>query len=106
MLALGLADLVLVPGEVARLGRSSVAANDGGVAVEVLGNLLERRVFGLDEPLPDHKGLEGDPADVHEIVLPGNGLEGDRVDVLVEPKGDVDEQEHDSETLEVRGFVS
>lgn len=81
------------------LGRSSIAANDGSVPVEVLGDLLERCVLGLDEPLPDDESLEGDPADVDEIVLPGNSCQGDGVDVLVEPEGDVDEQEHDSEAL-------
>lgn len=102
MLALGLADLVLISCQVARLCRSSIATNDGRVPVEVLGDLLERGVLGLDEPLPDNERLEGDPADVDEVVLPSNSLQGDGIDVLIEPEGDVDEQEHDSEALVVR----
>ena len=99
MLALGLADFIILSCQVARLGRSSIATHDGGVSVEVLGDLLERRVLGLNEPLPDDKCLEGDPADIDEVVPPGNSCQGDGVDVLVEPEGDVDEKEHDSEAL-------
>lgn len=99
ILALGLADLVLISSKVACLGRSGIATNDCRVAIEILGDLLERRVLGLDEPLPNDKRLKGDPANVDQVVLPGNGLQGDGVDVLIEPEGDVDKEEHDSETL-------
>ena len=91
MLALGLADRVLVSSQVACLECSSIATNNGGISVEVLCDFLEWRVLGLNEPLPDDKRLEGNPADVDQIVLPGNRLQGDGVDILVEPESDIDE---------------
>lgn len=52
-------------------------------AVEVLGNLLERSVAGLNVEEVHNDELDQDPDVVHDVVLPSDVLEGDGVDVLV-----------------------
>lgn len=100
-LALGLVNLsaVIISSKVTSLGRGSIASHNSGVPIKVLGNLLERRVFGFDEKLPHNYKLKGDKADIDQIVFPADISEGDGVDILVEPQGNVDEEEHDGETL-------
>jgi hypothetical protein len=58
ILVLPLVDLVF---ENAALLRSSVATNECGVAVEVLGNFLERRATRLDVEDVDEAEFEGEP---------------------------------------------
>lgn len=84
------------------LGSGSIATHHCAIAVEILGDFLEWCVFGLDKELPHHDQLEADPDTVHDVVLPADGVKGDRVDVLVEPERHVDEEEHDGETLWMR----
>jgi len=57
----------------------------GLVAVEDLGNLLERGTLGLDVEEVDDDELEGDPAAVNGVEFPAGGesLEADGVDVPV-----------------------
>lgn len=69
------------------------------LAVEVLGDFLKRSVSGFDEEEVDNDQLKSQPAVVHNVVLPGDVLDGDWVDVVVEEESAVDEEEHDSETL-------
>lgn len=69
------------------------------LAIEVLGNLLERSVAGLDVEEVDNDELDSDPDVVDNVVLPGDVLERNRVDVLVEEEGDVNHQEHGGHTL-------
>ena len=52
-------------------------------AVEVLGNLLERSVAGLNVEEVHNDELDQDPDVVHDVVLPCDVLESDGVDVLV-----------------------
>jgi len=52
-------------------------------AVEVLSNLLERSVAGLDVEEVHDNELEHDPDVVHDVVLPSDVLQSYGVDVLV-----------------------
>lgn len=52
-------------------------------AVEVLGNLLERSVAGLDVEEVHNNELDHNPDVVHDVVLPSDVLQSDGVDVLV-----------------------
>jgi len=78
---------------------SSVTTDKSGLTVEVLGNLLKGSVLGLDVIEPDNGKLNSEPDAVDDVILPGNAVEGDWVDVLVEEESNVDHQEHESHTL-------
>lgn len=71
-----------------------LATDNGFIAIKVLGNLLQRRVPGLDVELPNNKQLKHQPDTVHNEVLPANVLDGDRVDVLVEKETERHAEEH------------
>ena len=82
----------------ALLGRD-VTTEQGGIAVEVLGDFLERGVAGLDVEAVDDDELDEEPDVVDDVVLPAEGVERDGVDVAVEEEGQVDTQEHDGDAL-------
>ena len=93
------------------------------LAIEERGGLLEREALGLDDKEVKVRGLEREPAAVHDlfcaraesasgqgkgdkvserdtyVVLPADVLERNRVDVLVENEGDRDGQVEDVEAL-------
>ena len=64
-----------------RCGRT---ANNGFVAIEVLGDLLERGVACFDVEEVDDCEFHGEPDAVEDVVFPAEVVEGDGVDVLVE----------------------
>lgn len=69
------------------------------LAIEQSCGLLQRQTPGLDdEDVAEHE-LEREPAAVHDVVLPGDVAESDRVDVLVEDEGERDDEVEDVETL-------
>lgn len=78
---------------------SNSATDNGVVAVEVLGNFLERGVAGLDVELPDDEEFETEPDAVDDVVSPLDAAQSDGVDVLVEEESKVDAQEHQSHAL-------
>lgn len=78
------------------------AAQQGGVAVEVLDDLLEWGVTGLDVEPPDDEKLKGQPDVVHDVVLPLQFAEGDGVDIAVKEEREIDCEPHDGHTLERR----
>jgi hypothetical protein len=96
---------------------SRSASNNSRVAIEVLGNLLERSVSGLDVEFPDDSKFDGKPDTlgsgqqetyegcvygrtyVDDVVLPTDVSKGDRVDIVVEEQSQINHQEHDSNTL-------
>lgn len=78
---------------------SDITTNHSSLAIEVLGNLLERGVLGLNVVLPDDSQLDGEPAAVDDVVPPLDVLESDGVDVLIEEEGDVDHEEDHGHTL-------
>lgn len=86
-------------GKDATLLCGSSTADNSGIAVEVLGNLLEWGVAGLDVELPDNGKLDGQPTAVDNVVLPADVAEGHRVDVLVEEESEIDAEEHGGHTL-------
>lgn len=92
---------IVLASKVACLSGSSITANKSRVAIEVLGDLLERCVLRFNKELPHDDQLEGDPAHVDNIVLPTDGAECDGVDVLIEPQRHVDEEEHHGQTLRI-----
>lgn len=73
------------------------------VSVDDLGQLLECRALGLDIHEIDECELETDPEGVNDVQSPrvvrAEGLEGDRVGVLVEQKCDLDRDVEDHQTL-------
>ncbi len=75
-------------GQMQTLLRRSTTANDGLVAIEVLGDFLERRVARLDVKEIDDCELDAEPNAVEDVIFPGQGVEGDGIDVLVEENCD------------------
>ena len=59
----------------------------------------QTHVLGLDDEEVAECELESDPAAVDDVVLPGDVVERDRVDVLVEDEGEGDGEVEDVETL-------
>jgi hypothetical protein len=81
------ADSILQPGlggQLQRLLRRGSPTDDGFVAVEVLGDLLEGSVAGLDVEEVDSGQLDGEPYAVEDVVFPSEVVECDGIDVLVE----------------------
>ena len=70
--------------EMQALLSGGATTDDGLVAVEVFGDFLERGVAGLDVEEVDDGELDAEPDAVEDVVFPGEVVEGDRVDVLVE----------------------
>ena len=62
----------------------STTTDDCSVAVEVLGDFLERSVAGLDVEEVDDNKLDCEPDIVEDIVFPAERLDSNWVDVLVE----------------------
>lgn len=91
----------------------------GVLAIEEGGSFFERKALGFDDHEVAERKLERNPAAVHDlraitcekgvhiprekedtyVVLPGNGTQGDRVDVLVEDNRQRDGEVEDVETL-------
>lgn len=72
---------------------------DGILAVEKRRSFLERAALGLHSPQPDESELKHEPASVDKVVLPLEGVKGDRVGILVENNGSHDGEIHRGETL-------
>ena len=71
-------------GQLQTLFSRSTTADDGLVAVEVLGDFFEGRVSGLDVKEIDDGEFNSEPDAVEDVVLPGEVIEGNWIDVLVE----------------------
>jgi hypothetical protein len=86
------------------------------IAIEVLGNLLKGSVAGLDVEEVNDDQLDRKPDVVHDVVLPFDVTQSDRVDILVaarvvsnvrldcdamdlQEESNVDHQEHESHAL-------
>lgn len=79
---------------------SGVAESTRGVlAIEQRRGFLEGKTPRLDDEEVAEDELEGDPAAVHNVVLPAELLERDGVDILVEDEGEGDGEVEDVETL-------
>lgn len=74
--------------------RRRLSPDNGFIAIKVLGNLLQRRVPGLDVKLPNNKQFKHQPDTVHNAVLPANVLDGNWVDVLIEEETERHAEEH------------
>lgn len=85
--------------QLSSLFRSRSASNNSSVTIEILHDLFQRSLLGFNVELPDDEGLEHQPYTVHDVVLPFDMSNGDRVHILVEPQTQVDAEEHESETL-------
>lgn len=88
-----------MPSDLLDLLTSSSTAKNSAVTVEHLDNLLQRNLLRLNIVFPDHKDLKRQEDTVDEVVFPVNVFQGDRVDVLVEPKTEINAEEHESQTL-------
>jgi len=80
---------------------SSTVSEVGGslLAIEEGGSFFECAIPGLKDEQVAVDELEKDPNNVDNVVLPPNGSEGDRVNVLVEDEGEGDDEVENVETL-------
>lgn len=96
---------------------SALATDQGGVAIEVLGDFLEGSVLGLDVEEVDEGEFGAEPDALHvfisiekqiilevrtyidDVVLPANLVECNRVDIGVEEQRQVHHDEHVAHTL-------
>lgn len=76
---------------------------DRSWTVEDLGDLLEHSTSGLWVEEVDADDRDDEDTDVDEVVLPGQGLEGNRVDILVEEEGGGDEEVEHGQSLSSKG---
>jgi len=71
----------------------------GGLTIEECSGFLEGKILGLDDEEVEEDKLEGEPAAVDNVVLPGDGTKSDGVNVLVEDKREGDTEVEDVEAL-------
>lgn len=69
------------------------------IAIEVLGDFLHGSIPGFDQEGVDNEDLRSKEDAVDNVILPANGVEGNRVDVLVEEEGRGDAEVQPGETL-------
>lgn len=79
--------------------RRRTTGHNSRISIEMLCNLLQRRIPSLDIEEPDNGKLNTEPCAVEDVVLPSKMLQGDGVDVLVEEQREVNAEEHDRQTL-------
>jgi len=69
------------------------------VSIEDGSGFFESAVLSLHDVEVTEDGLESNPADVHNVVLPANLVKSDGVDVLIEDECEGDREVEDIETL-------
>lgn len=78
----------------AALLSSGVSTNQSSITIEVASNFLKRRVLRLNVEEIDDDKFEREPDAVDNVVLPGNVVQSNGVDVGVEEQRKVDAGEH------------
>lgn len=86
-------------GELLNLLRSSRTTQNSSVTIELLDNLLQGNLLGLNVVLPDNENLKDQEDTVNQVVLPANRVQRDGVHILIEPETEVDTEEHEGKTL-------
>lgn len=82
--------------------RSRSSTQNSMVTIELLHNFLQGDLLRLNIVLPDNKDFKSQEDTVHQIILPLNVLDGDRVDILVEPQTEINTEEHQCQTLSTK----
>jgi hypothetical protein len=62
----------------------SSTTNDGGIAIEVLGDFFKRSVTGFNVEEPNNNEFDAEPGAVEDIVFPAEMVKSNGVDVLIE----------------------
>jgi len=76
-----------------RLLRCKITTKQRLLAIEILDNLLQRRIFRLNIIKVNHDELNRKPAVIHNVVFPVEFRQCDGVDVRVEEQREIDGQE-------------